>query len=123
MIDRTKPVGGSVDRRTFEHLLGGLVRSGLVEVRDASFEKDGERIAFQRASLTEEGWERAEGGLAAGKRVTLGEVAGPKKRKKPPKAKAQKAGGEEPGAKQPSAKQTAARRAFFARIKGRRRKG
>ncbi|WP_437311194.1 DNA topoisomerase 3 [Sorangium sp. So ce388] len=47
--------GGSLERRDFEHLLGGLVRAGLVHVRDDSFEKDGETIAFQRASLTPRG--------------------------------------------------------------------
>ncbi|WP_437627071.1 DNA topoisomerase 3 [Sorangium sp. So ce1151] len=47
--------GGSLERRDFEHLLGGLARAGLVHVRDDSFEKDGETIAFQRASLTPRG--------------------------------------------------------------------
>jgi DNA topoisomerase-3 len=107
---------GSVDRRTFEHLLGALARGGLVEVRDASFQKDGERIEFQRASLTDEGWAQAEGKGAA--RVTLGEVASPKKRKKQPKGKPQNG-----AAEAPSGKKQAARRAFFARIHGKRRKG
>jgi DNA topoisomerase-3 len=107
---------GSVDRRTFEHLLGGLARAGLVDVEHASFEKDGERIEFQRVSLTEKGWDESAAGV---RRVTLGQAAPPKKRKKPAKAKAQKGGGAEGS----SEKQKAARRAFFARIKGRRRKG
>lgn len=47
--------GDSLERRSFEHLLGGLVRAGLVEVREESFEKDGETIAYQRVSLTPEG--------------------------------------------------------------------
>jgi DNA topoisomerase-3 len=51
----------SIDRRTFEHLLGGLERAGLVKVTAASFEKGGERVAYQRASLTSAG--RNVGGL------------------------------------------------------------
>jgi DNA topoisomerase-3 len=46
---------GEVDRNSFEHILGGLVRDGLVTVREDSFEKDDETIVFQRASLTPEG--------------------------------------------------------------------
>src|SRR6185437_12839583 len=41
-----------LERRSFEHVLGGLSRAGVVDVRDASFVKDGERIEFQRVSLT-----------------------------------------------------------------------
>jgi DNA topoisomerase-3 len=46
---------GSLERRDFEHLLGGLVRAGLVCVREDSFEKAGELITYQRASLTSRG--------------------------------------------------------------------
>jgi DNA topoisomerase III len=51
--------GDTLDRRSFEHLLGGLVRAGLVRVTEASFEKDGEPISFMRAALTARGagWE------------------------------------------------------------------
>ena len=44
-----------LDRRSFERLLGGLVRSGLIELRDESFVKDGRTIQFQRAMLTVDG--------------------------------------------------------------------
>jgi DNA topoisomerase-3 len=54
----------SIDRRTFEHLLGGLGRAGLVKVTEASFEKAGERVAYQRASLTPAG--RGQGGAEVG---------------------------------------------------------
>jgi DNA topoisomerase-3 len=50
----------SIDRRTFEQLLGALGRAGLVSVTEASFEKGGERVSYQRASLTPAG--RSEGG-------------------------------------------------------------
>jgi DNA topoisomerase-3 len=117
-----------LDRRSFEHLLGGLVRAGLVEIADASFVKAGERIAFQRASLTEEGREK---GLEALGYVPLEEEAAARPRKR--KAKSSKKGAA-PAPKRargaPAApeektasdeKRDAARRSFFARIKGRRR--
>jgi DNA topoisomerase-3 len=49
------------DRRAFERLLGGLVRSGLIQLHDDSFVKDGRTIRFQRATLTADG---ARGGPA-----------------------------------------------------------
>ncbi len=48
----------SLDRRAFERLLGDLTRAGLVALTEASFEKDGKVIAYQRASLTPEGRRR-----------------------------------------------------------------
>ncbi|WP_437615838.1 DNA topoisomerase 3 [Sorangium sp. So ce834] len=89
---------GSLERRDFEHLLGGLVRAGLVDVREDSFEKAGELINYQRASLTPRG--------------RLGEppVDVPLA-KTPPKVK-----------KRQGAKSSDARRAFFAR-KAQRKKG
>ena len=53
-----------IDRGTFEHLLGGLERAGLVRVNEASFEKAGERVAYQRASLTPAGRDRGGAALA-----------------------------------------------------------
>ena len=47
-----------INRRSFEHLLAGLCRAGLVTVQEASFEKGGEQINYQRASLTDEGRQR-----------------------------------------------------------------
>ena len=45
---------GSMDRRSFEHVLGGLVRSGKVRIDEASFvNKDGELITFQRARMAD----------------------------------------------------------------------
>jgi DNA topoisomerase III len=43
---------GEVDRRSFEHILGGLVRAGQLRLTDESFTKDGNAIPFQRAHLT-----------------------------------------------------------------------
>jgi DNA topoisomerase-3 len=71
---------GGLDRRSFEHLLGGLARAGLVRLSEESFEKDGERIAFQRAYLTAEGWTRKLEGNTT--EITLVEKPVPKKRSK-----------------------------------------
>nr|WP_276572706.1 RecQ family zinc-binding domain-containing protein [Nannocystis pusilla] len=46
---------GDVDRRSFEHLLGGLVAAGLVTIEEASFTKRGKVIPFERATLTAAG--------------------------------------------------------------------
>ncbi|PCC73400.1 DNA topoisomerase 3 [Nannocystis exedens] len=46
---------GDVDRRSFEHLLGGLVAAGLVTLEEASFTKRGKVIPFERATLTPAG--------------------------------------------------------------------
>ncbi len=45
----------SGERRAFEHLIGALVRAGLVRMVDDAFEKDGRLIEFRRVYLTEEG--------------------------------------------------------------------
>ncbi|MFS8065107.1 MAG: RecQ family ATP-dependent DNA helicase, partial [Byssovorax sp.] len=57
----TFPDGG-LDRRAFEHILGGLTRAGLVILSEDSFEKDGKEITYQRATLTYEGRERGRDG-------------------------------------------------------------
>jgi superfamily II DNA helicase RecQ len=44
--------GGKLERRTFERLLKSLARAGAIALDDASFVKDGERIAFTKARLT-----------------------------------------------------------------------
>jgi DNA topoisomerase-3 len=52
---RNSGLDGSLDRRGFELVVSGLVRAGLVSARDDAFEKDGQRITFQRLSLSERG--------------------------------------------------------------------
>ncbi|WP_224363515.1 DNA topoisomerase 3 [Hyalangium versicolor] len=47
--------GESLPRREFERLVGGLVRAGLARLGEDSFDKDGQRITFQRLTLTPEG--------------------------------------------------------------------
>ncbi len=43
---------GDFDRRSLEHVLGGLVRASLLRLEDDSFVKEGAVIVFQRARLT-----------------------------------------------------------------------
>jgi superfamily II DNA helicase RecQ len=44
-----------MSRDEFEELLNAMKRSGLIEVENAEFEKDGEVIAYRRISLTDAG--------------------------------------------------------------------
>ncbi len=44
------------DRKSFERLLGGMVRAGLLRIAEDEFEKEGKTIRFQRAMLTPEGY-------------------------------------------------------------------
>ncbi len=53
---------GALDRRGCEELLNAMCRSGLLEIRDASFEKEGRRIEYRQAFLTRLG---REDGVAA----------------------------------------------------------
>lgn len=125
---------GALDRRSFEHLLGGLARAGLVRLSEESFEKDGERIAFQRAYLTAEGWTRKIEGNTT--EITLIEKPVPKKRSKKgtPKGttapKAEKTKSKKSSRAAPAVPSTSAteeekkkrRRAFFAARARRKRK-
>jgi DNA topoisomerase-3 len=47
--------GEALPRRKFERLAGGLVRAGLARLSEDSFDKDGQRITFQRLTLTPDG--------------------------------------------------------------------
>jgi len=77
--------GETLDRRSFEHIVNGLSRAGLVQVRTDSFQKGGEVIEFQRVTLTEDSpaasWQQA----STTRFVTLDEA--PAKKKKATKAK------------------------------------
>jgi superfamily II DNA helicase RecQ len=57
---RTRPTGKlyaevfpaqEVPRRTFEELLGSLARAGVIQLQEASFEKDGKEIPYRVARL------------------------------------------------------------------------
>jgi len=78
---------GELDRRSFEHLLGGLVAAGLVTVEQTSFEKDGKVIPFERATLTFKG--RRHGASAPGVALPRSPAAKPGKgRAAPPTRRA-----------------------------------
>lgn len=90
---------GTLDRRSFEHLLGGLVRAGLVMLTETSFEKDGKVIPYQRVALTPEA--RGPGAPAAGVALTITPASKPRRSKSKPGAPKGKPGApkSKPGAK------------------------
>ena len=49
--------GGSLERRDFEDLLAAMARAGLIDLMEASFEKDGKKIDYRKAAITREGRE------------------------------------------------------------------
>jgi DNA topoisomerase-3 len=75
-----EPAG--LDRRTFERLLGGLSRAGLVEISDESFEKEGRTIPFQRVTLTATGYRGGSAATAASAAVQLASEPGKADRKR-----------------------------------------
>jgi RecQ family ATP-dependent DNA helicase len=48
--------GGDLDRDAFEQVLGGMARAGLVQLAEATFEKDGKQIPYCRVALTPDGY-------------------------------------------------------------------
>ncbi len=65
LFKETSGLHGWLDRDTFEELLGGLTRVRLVAISEASFEKNGKTIHFQRAGLTTNGRRAVRGGTEA----------------------------------------------------------
>lgn len=70
--------GDNLDRRSFEHIVAGMVRAGLVEVQTDRFQKAGEWIEFQRISLAEGA--RSEEEEATSRFVQLDDEPAPKKK-------------------------------------------
>ena len=66
------------DRRSFERLLGGMSRAGLLQITQDEFEKEGRTIHFQRAVLTPQGYQGEPGAIA---RIEMAEEM-PRTRKK-----------------------------------------
>jgi RecQ family ATP-dependent DNA helicase len=56
-LQRSIEAVGRLSRNEFEALLDAMVRSALVEIEEAEFEKDGEVIRFRKVRLTEAGLE------------------------------------------------------------------
>ena len=101
---------GNVDRKSFEHLLGGLVAAGLVILEDTSFTKRGKVIPFQRASLTAAG--EAHEMTAAGLQLpkTAATKAGRAKRATARRATAKRSTTKRSTTKRSTAKRTTAKR-------------
>jgi DNA topoisomerase-3 len=100
---------GDVDRRSFEHLLGGLVAAGLVTLEKTSFKKRGKLIPFERATLTQAG--RADDLTAAGLRLPAQPAS-----KKPGRAAASK----RPRTARKASKRTTSKRATAKRTTAKR---
>jgi DNA topoisomerase III len=77
--------GETLDRRSFEHIVNGLSRAGLVHVRTDSFQKGGEWIEFQRVTLAEDSASASFARESSSRFVTLDEA--PQKKKKSAKTK------------------------------------
>ena len=75
---------GELGRRPFEELLGAMARSALVDIIDASFEKDGKRIDFRKVRLTRDG---REPGAAASVLIPQTMEVEPRPKKRAGKAK------------------------------------
>ena len=79
-LHKQAAIGAGVERKSFELLLDGLVRSGLVEVLADSFEKDGRTIRFQRVWLTRRG--RLAGGNDVVDIQVVNEIAAPPRKRR-----------------------------------------
>ncbi len=76
---------GGLDRRSFEELLSAMARGGLIEVANASFEKDGKQIDFRKVRITRGG---REPGAAAAARIPEELESEPRPRQRKKKARA-----------------------------------
>jgi hypothetical protein len=82
--------GSALDRDAFEGLLGALVRARLVVLEQDEFDKDGETIRYERASL---GPEAGRKGALAGVEIDLANARSEKKRGSRGAAKPASSGG------------------------------
>jgi superfamily II DNA helicase RecQ len=90
-----------MSRDAFEEVLGAMARAGLVELRDAVFEKNGKQIPYRKVSLTRAGTDVDE---STPVEIVMKDTAAPstkRKRKKPPTVSAgrKRASGSEIGAR------------------------
>ncbi|HXR39011.1 MAG TPA: ATP-dependent DNA helicase RecQ [Terracidiphilus sp.] len=54
-LQRNLDLVGRISRDEYEGLLGAMVQSGLIEIEEAEFEKEGEVIRFRKVRLTDAG--------------------------------------------------------------------
>lgn len=80
---------GAIARRDFEKVLGGMARAGWLELTDATFEKDGRRIDYRKAALTQTG-RALEAGAALEFAIAESFLASRKGRRKPVRERASK---------------------------------
>ena len=73
--------GAGLTRRDFEELISAMARGGLIEVTNATFEKDGKHIDFRKVRITKGGRE-PEAALAARMPEEAAREERPRKRKK-----------------------------------------
>ncbi len=85
---------GRLERRDFEDLLAAIARAGLIDLTEASFEKDGRRIAYRKAIITSAGKEEDVAGEVMVPEGAAGGGGGPRKRKKAVAAKPKNAADE-----------------------------
>ncbi len=62
-LQRNLDLVGRISRDEYDCLLGAMVQSGLIEIEEAEFEKDGELIRFRKARLTNAGREARPGSV------------------------------------------------------------
>jgi RecQ family ATP-dependent DNA helicase len=62
-LQRNLDLVGRISRDEYDCLLGAMVQSGLIEIEEAEFEKDGEVIRFRKARLTNAGREARPGAV------------------------------------------------------------
>ena len=71
--------GAGLDRDNFEQLLAAMARTGLLEIKEATFKADGRDIAFRKVTLT---WEGSQPGSGDGIDLLLKEQSEKKSKSK-----------------------------------------
>jgi RecQ family ATP-dependent DNA helicase len=94
-LQRKLELVGRMSRDEYEALLGAMVCAGLIEIEEASFEKNGELLHFRKVMLTNAGRNVSPATplellIADGIVEEFGTSAAPPRRSKPPKSTARK---------------------------------
>jgi superfamily II DNA helicase RecQ len=94
-LQRKLELVGRMSREEYEALLGAMVCAGLIEIEEATFEKNGEVLRFRKVMLTDAGLDvrpttPLELLLADGTVEEFGSSAAPPRSSKPPKSTARK---------------------------------
>ncbi len=94
-LQRKLELVGRMSRDEFDALLGAMVRAGIIEIEEASFEKNGEVLRFRKVMLTDSGRNVSsttpiELLIADGIVEEFGASAAPPRSARPPKSTARK---------------------------------